>query len=264
MKLTLDKSLIAPLVISLTSLIIGSMFFMSSWEYSEQWHEVLFAAYGVLSLSLFIAFRFKYKQIMIFLIMSMIAILFYSNLKFDWRKEYIVASKSGVYFTMDPYIERYPLFEEHIFSWALDVPHWVDFNDECVAPALKRQGVSRTCKSVQLIENKYGFNVEDLINTHYRHMKSTAKSLESGRIKTKGHLLGCIKEKKCAAIPLLPASVDVENFDTKSNDYITIRTQFWSLINDDEISPENCEFMTLCRAMRNIGTIAIKKPNNDI
>lgn len=264
MKLLLDKQLIFSLVISISALIVGSIFFISSWRYSEQWHEILFAGYAIASLALFIALRFKYKQTVTFLIMFMIATLFYSNLKFNWRKEYIIASQSEIYFTMDPYIERYPLFEEHVFPWLLGVPHWIDFNDECVTPALKGESVNRTCRSVQLIENKYGFNVQDLINTHYRKMQNTAKSLEKGRIKTKAHLLNCIKAKNCTTIPLLPAGVDVENFDEESNDYATIRTQFWSLINDKKISPENCEFMTLCRAMRNIGAIAIKKPNGDI
>lgn len=260
----LDKQLVLPLIASASVLTFGSIFFISSWQYSEQWHEILFSAFIVLSLILFVTLRFKYKQLVMLVLMCLISILLYANLKFDWRKEYVLASNSGVHFAMGEYIDRYPLFEEHILPSLFNSPRWVDFNDDCLTPALKHIPANRSCKSIQLIERKYGFNVQTLINRQYKKMKDTASSLEKGKIKRKEQLLSCIKEKKCAKIPLLPAGVDIEKFDEKSDDYLTIRTQFWSLINERKISPENCEFMTLCRAMRDLEAIAIKKPNTNI
>jgi hypothetical protein len=264
MKFMLDKQFVLPLIASASALTFGSIFFISSWQYSEQWHEVLFSAFIVSSLILFVALRFKYKQLIMLIVMCLISILFYANLKFDWRKEYVLASNSGVHFAMGEYIDRYPLFEEHILPSLFNSPRWVDFNDDCLTPVLKHTPASRSCKSIQLIERKYGFNVQTLINRHYKKMKNTATGLEKGRIKNKEQLLSCIQEKKCVQIPLLPAGVNLEKFDAKSDDYLTIRTQFWSIINERKISPDNCEFMTLCRAMRDLGVVAIKKPNTDI
>lgn len=261
MSITLDKALFSSILISASVLIAGCVFFISSWAYSEQWHEILFSVYAACSAGLFFTLRSKYKQLTIFLALILIFTVAYANLKFEWRKEYIMASKSNVRFELDPYIERYPLFEEHILPSLFGVPQWINFNDDCLRPILKQKPANRSCRSVKLIENRYGFNVEELINMHYKKMQNTAQNLERGKIKNKKQLITCLHSKKCARIPLLPAGVQVEEINEESEDYIDVRRQFWSLINENEISPANCEFMDLCRAMRDIGVIGIKKPN---
>jgi hypothetical protein len=92
-------------------------------------------------------------------------------------------------------------------------------------------------------------------------MKRTAQRIQDGNLKTKKAYQQCLTNKTCAIIPLLPANVDAEQIEQQSTDHIKTRRMFWSLINDTQISPEICEFIDLCRALRNSGVTPIPKPD---
>jgi len=181
---------------------------------------------------------------------------YYINAKFEWRENYILRSESSDRFLLSPYIENYPTYEEYAFSWFFDKPRYIDFHDECFLPALNDRDVNPDCKSTGLIERNYRIDVRDMIDTYYGKMRRTAQQIKSGSLNTREKLSKCLNERRCVPIALLPDNA--QNINRDSLDHFQIRQQFWSLINDRQISKENCDFMDLCRAMTNIDVITIE------
>ena len=243
----------ASLIIALSVLGYCLYNFLTQWQYSEAGHEYFLIASVVLSIFVFFALRISRIGLAVFLVICIAAVNFYANKKFEWRENYIENAKSGQYFAFEDYIETYPTFEETKFSWATNTPKWVAFSEECYQPLLNgtaqngKNPIGRNCKSSALIFDFYGIDIRGLINNHYRKMQYTATQLEKGRLARKINFEQCIQNKQCAMIPLLPASA--ENITQQSDEYLDIRRQFWSLINDKKMSPENCGFFDLCRTM---------------
>jgi hypothetical protein len=161
-------------------------------------------------------------------------------------------------------VERYPTFEEHTFAWLLDEPRWVDFAEQCYRPLLNasnmqdaKESINRHCRNEASIRDFYKVDVSDIINDYYRRMVNTAKQIEKERFRTKAQFEQCIKDKKCAMIPLLPEGVEVR---ATSDDYMDIRNQFWSLINDKTMSQENCDYFEFCRVMSDADIYKIPEP----
>jgi len=261
------KSLISSMPVSLSIglavLGYGLYSFLTQWQYSEAGHEMLLITYLVGAVLVFFALRFSKIGIAVALIICLLPITIYANKKFEWRESYIHSAQKGNYFAMERYIDAYPSFEDHYFNWVTGAPKWVEFSSTCYEPLLKsdnlletKKGLNTHCKSASSIQNEYGIDIKTIINDHYRKMQNTAKMLEKGRFKNKRRFEGCINDKKCAMIPLLPAGVEV---DQQSEDYLDIRKQFWSLINDKTISTDNCNFFDFCRVMTNAEIIAFDK-----
>jgi hypothetical protein len=187
-------------------------------------------------------------------------ILFYANLKFDWRKDYV----EGEPFILESYMSEYPTMEQNTFGGLLGEKRWVQFADDCVKPSMGGVAPPPTCRSKQNIIDEYNIDPTDLINNRFKIMKRTAQRIEDGELKTKRAYQQCLMNKTCAIIPLLPANVDPEKIDQQSEDYIETRRMFWSLINDTQISPEICEYIDLCRVLRNSGVVPIEEPDTSI
>jgi len=242
------------LIVSLAILGYGLYNFLTQWQYSENGHEYLLIAYVVGTVLTFLALRLSRLKLA-FTFMAMIAcILLYSNTKFDWRANYINDAEKGRYFEMGQYIDQYPTFEEHTFASITGTPKIVDFNTQCYKPLLSSKNLNATladlnyhCKSSETIRNFYGVDVRNIIQSHYKKMQNTAKQLEKGRLNSKRKFENCIKNKKCVMIPLLPA--EAKDVKQQSEDYIDIRKQFWTLINDKKMSKQNCAFFDFCRVM---------------
>ncbi len=251
-----------PLIASLGVLGYGLYNFLTQWKYSEDGHEYLLIGYVVLTVLIFLTLRLSKFAITGLLFVLLFCTIFYANAKFDWRKSYIVAAEGGKYFALEQYIDAYPTFEQDKFAWLLDEPRWVDFSKECYEPMLNSNNATvmndlgRNCKTVALIQDFYKVDVRDIIRNHYSKMQNTAKQLEKGRFKNKSAFETCIQDKKCTMIPLLPAGVEV---DQQSTDYLDIRRQFWSLINDKKMSVENCNFFEFCRVMTRNEVITLDK-----
>ena len=254
------RELILPFSIFAITLAFGLYFFLSQWNYSEAGHATLLMSYCAVAAGILIALRFSFIKTFVLLLVIVATIITYSGNKFEWRKNYIIASKAGDYFKLEPYIDAYPLYEDYLFSAFNDKPQFVAFNNECFKPSLSKKEVVNTCRSLSLIQDEYNVDVMRLIDNQYYKMKNTAKLIQEGGFTQKIELEQCILDGRCAPIPLLPAHA--KNVSVNDNQYIEIRQQFWSLIEDETISPENCEFMDLCRGMRNINVIAITRPEN--
>jgi len=256
-----DTTYILPTLIGAICFALGSVFFFIQWPYSESGHEIVFAIYSLFCM--ISIFTIRKKKIILSLCVFMIlgASIYYSCEKFQWRKDYITSSQTGDFFLLDPYIEEYPLYEDRVFSAFLNNPKYVAFSDECYKPALNNQTPASNCKSLNLIKSHYNVDVNQMIQDHYTKMQSTARQFEGGRIKDRRQYQNCLKTKRCAKIPLLPAGADIASINPESHDYIDIRRQFWSLLDGNKkITPDICEFMDLCRTMRDINIISIAKP----
>lgn len=244
---SLKGSLGISIIVALIALIYGISFFQSNWAFSEDGHEYLFIGYALISIALFFTVRFSKKALSFFLIVFLALVVFYSGQKFDWRQSYIQAAEAGKFFPLDPYIESYPTYEQHSFAWVTGTPKYVDFVENCYNPMLRDGEEGRNCKTSSLIKEHYDIDVKKIIRDHYKKMQSTASSLEKGRFKTKAQLEKCLQDKKCAKIPLLPP--EAEGIDQQSTEFMDIRLQFWSIVNDKRISEQNCNFFEFCRLM---------------
>lgn len=255
------KILILSIAVSLLCLIGGVAYLLSQWQYYESGQGILLLLYILGCFVLFFALRFvKIMQIAAAVILLGL-IVYYANQKFEWRKSYIDNAIRGNPFVLEEYITAYPSLEEHNFGKFWGAPAWVRFADECVRPALRgMRNVVSTCISDATIQNEYNINVQDVINQYFRKMQSTARRIEEGQLRDKRQYQACLQRKECAFIPLLPADVNPETIDRDSTDYLAIRQAFWSLINDRDITPITCEFMSLCRAMRDISVVNIPRP----
>ena len=251
------------LSIGLAVLAYGLFIFLTQWQYSEPGHETMLIGYLVGSVAIFFALRFSKLAIAVVIGVCLFLVTLYAGQKFEWRKTYIQNAQNGNYFALEQYIDTYPSYEDHHFSWITNAPKWVDFSSDCYEPLLKSDDLSETkkslnthCLSAESILSSYNIDVKTMINDHYRKMQNTAKMLEKGRLKNKRRFEGCINDKKCVMIPLLPAGTNVEQ---QSEDYLDIRKQFWSLINDKKMSQANCDFFDLCRVMTGAEIIPFDK-----
>lgn len=245
--------MIISLGLSIGLLLYGLNYFRAEWMYSEIGHGYLAIGIIVTCVLIFLTLRLSKIMPAILLLAVYATIITYSTQKFEWRKDYIQSAERGKFFALEAYIDKYPTFEEHTFSSFMDTPKWVEFSKECYEPLLGDSTIadlSNKCRNETTIRENYNVNVSDMINDYYRRMANTAKQIEKQRFKTKVQFENCIQTKKCAMIPLLPEGAEV---DATSNDYIDIRDQFWSLINDKTMSATNCNFFDLCRVMTKAG-----------
>ncbi|PCI01144.1 MAG: hypothetical protein COB76_01980 [Alphaproteobacteria bacterium] len=254
------KTLIVSLAISLIVLFSGLVHMLGQWNYYEEGHGILAIVFAIACFALFFSLRFADITKIISAVILLGLVIFYANQKFEWRKSYIDDSNNGKPFILSPYITTYPTLEERHFGSLLGVPSWVQFAEECIEPSLKGNKAARDCKSSSSINDTYGIDALKLVNTHFTRMKRTAQKIEGGQMKSKRQYQRCLVNKTCAIIPLLPAHVEAEDIDRQSQDHIATRTMFWSLVNDPKISPEICEFMDLCRALRDLDVMPIEKP----
>jgi hypothetical protein len=257
-----DTSFVLPAIIGTGLFAVGSIYFLTQWPYSEGGHGTIFAVFSGLCALLVFIMRHKKIILSLCLLLLIAATIVYAHQKFQWRKGYITVSQDGDHFALELYIDQYPLYEDHIFADFLDKPKYVSFSDECYKPALNGQTPDRKCRSLNLIENNYNVNVNEIIQNYYRKMQATAQQFEKGRIKDRRQYESCLRRKDCAIIPLLPSGTDVSAINADSQDHIDIRRKFWSLLDKDnrQISPELCEFVEFCRVMRDMNVVMISKP----
>lgn len=255
------KILLISIAVSMLALILGAIQLLGQWEYYEEGQGILLGIYAFGCFILFFALRFTKVSQIVASVALLGLILFYANVKFDWRKTYIDNAQNGNPFILEPYITQYPTLEENTFGFLWNEPQWVAFANTCVKPAIAGAPVEKVCRSNQSINDEFDINPTTLINTHYKKMQRTAQRIQDGDLKTKNAYQRCLMNKTCAIIPLLPVGVDAEKIDQQSTDHLKTRRMFWSLINDKEISPEICEYIDLCRGLRDIGVMPIIKPD---
>jgi hypothetical protein len=254
------KILILSIVATVVVLFGGLYNLLTQWNYYEDGQDIIAVLYAVGCVGLFFAFRFMNPARIILIILILSMIQFYAQQKFDWRAAYIDSSKTESGFVLDQYIKEYPTYEQHVFGAFWGAPKYVDFAEECIEPTLRGVNAQRECKSSNAISNEYNINAKEMVDEHFQKMKRTAQRIEGGQMKSKRQYEACLVNKTCAIIPLLPANVDADSISRQSEDHIATRRMFWSLVNGNQITPELCEFMDLCRALRDLDVIPIEEP----
>ena len=263
MSIRKNPQLLVALAVSLLTLIVAMAQIFTQWPYSEAGHGYivigLLAECGILFALVF--FKRYVPAFVIF--MLIVSTVIYANIKFEWRRDYITSAQRGDYFVLSPYIDSYPTFEEHVLADFMDKPRWIAFANDCVNPGLKGEPVSAKCRTQSSIQTNYNVNVMQLINAHHAKMRRTAERVQQGEFNTKQAFSGCLKSKQCAMIPLLPESVNMDQFDEKSDQYIDIRRSFWTLVNTDQLTPGICDFFDLCKAMKSSGVVTVEMPTEE-
>lgn len=236
------------ILVTLAALVAGLGVFYARYAYAEPGHNYLSIAYLVGCIILFFSIRLWNIPLLLGALVLMTGTQIYAGNKFDWRQNYIELANMGQPFFLEEFIDHYPTYEEHVFTF-LKAPDWVGFNDTCVQPALHNQVILPRCASIELISRYYNIDISEVMMAYFARMKNTAKMVESGQMKKRSQYAQCIADKSCATIPLLPKGVDAEKLDPSSRDYIGVRQAFWSLINDKKMSAEVCSLTPLCRAL---------------
>jgi hypothetical protein len=253
------KRIITPaFYVGLAFAIGGSVFFLFQWDFSEGGHAVLFFIYITGCLVLIPALRFARPLLSGIIIVILLAILAYSFAKFDWRRDYIEQTNLGNFPAIDRHINRYPTFEEHHLAPFIGSPRWIDFSRECFQPALENRPMAENCHSAKLILDYYNIDINDVIQTHYNKMRKTAQMLQNGQFTNENVYRTCLETKNCAFIPLLPPDANIDTITPRSEEYIEVRRQFWSIIKNNSIRPEVCNFVDLCRVMRDANVITLR------
>ncbi len=249
-----NKSFTAAIVAGLVGA-IGLFFFVKDWAYFEAGQMLLIVVFIVLAAGVFFSLRSVRTGTAILLIMLAIVTIFFSQQKYAWRKAYMLSAKSGNPFIFEPYIDSYPSYEQYILAPILKRPDWVRYERECAEPLAQDLKPPASCKSLTQIKAVYNIDMNKVMQDYRARMSQTAKRVQKGQIKKKNQYQACIATKQCAEIPLLPPDVDADKIDPNSTDYLEVRRPFWQLINNNDISPEICNFMTLCRILLQSGAM---------
>lgn len=235
----------------------GIYFFVRDWAYFEVGQLVLIGIFLVsLVLLYFCIVKFRMLSAF-FLVMLCMALIFASQEKYQWRREYITSGMAGKPFLLEAYIDHYPPLEEYLAAPYLEIPDWVRFSHDCIEPVVNNLQPGMNCTTTSRIKEAYNIDVRKVLRDYKARMAQTALRIERGQIAQKKRYERCIAEKQCAEVPLLPARVDPASVDPKSQDYIEIRRPFWQLINTkpDELTVDICEYMLLCRVLTRVGAL---------
>lgn len=182
--------------------------------------------------------------------------LYAAQAKFEWRKDYI---QEG--FPLDFYIEDYPSYEDYMLAPITGKTDWIRFYDECVKPVENNKNPAPTCTSLGLIQSTYNIDMRKVMRWHFSLMKQTATRIvkdQSGTF-TRERYRRCIEQRACAPVPLLPKGVDPKQIDPQSKRYIETRRIFWSIVDKEEITPQICDHMKICRILKKLGAVDPEK-----
>ena len=112
------------------------------------------------------------------------------------------------------------------------------------------------CRSKADIKTAWEIDIDQLIEQRRALMVSTVRRMVSGELTKRDIYESCIIAGECAPVPLLPDHIDAAAI-ASSTDYLDTRKAFWQLAEDSPLTPEICNFMDICRAMRTAGVVTV-------
>ncbi len=249
------KQVFVPAALSFLMVVIGLYFFVRDWSFFEVGQFVIIGLY-LLFVGLFYWSLSKFRLFAAFLMLALcVGLIFASQQKFQWRKDYVYGIQTGNPFPLEAYIEKYPPYEEYLLAPYLKTPDWVRFNRDCVEPVLNDLAAPPVCSSMPRILTEYNIDVQKELRSYRSRMASTAKRIERGQIRQKKQYEDCIAKKQCAEVPLLPKHIDPETLDPGSKAHLEIRQTFWQLLESRELTPSICGYILLCRVMNRTGAV---------
>ncbi len=249
------------LAVSLGFIILGMVIFLQNIAHAETGTGWLAMGYVITCFFLFFVLRLRMLVLTILCVSAAFALQTYAYKKFEWRGEYIQNAQAGEPFMAEAYIDHYPTYEEQIKARIFKEPNWVDFTNQCLWPLSKSMKPDVRCSNPNLVSTYYNIDLSGALIAQFDKMKETARRIEAGDLKTKAELQQCIADKQCALVPLLPPNVDATKIAPTSVEYMAIRKAFWSVMNDNRIRPEVCEYMLLCKAMVQLNLLDAADPD---
>ena len=241
------------------ALLIGLIFFLSHWGHAEKGHGFLLSVYICLCLLLGYSLQTLKPLITTFCVIAILVTIGFSSLKFHWREGILIQSHRDEAPAIDRYVSDYPTYEDTLFAPLTGAPQWYDFSEECLEPALSYLPMAENCHSQNRIADRYNINIITVIQNYYSLMRQTAQAIADDKIKTVEDYRSCLNLKHCAFLPLLPARTLTGGISSATdNHYQTVRNQFESILKHSSVQPETCDFMDLCRIMRDANIITIR------
>lgn len=236
---------------------VGGFYFMKGYAYLDIGHLVIVPVFFMALSGVFFSLRKYNLGGGIIFVLCVVASVYVFSKKTEWQADYVKATRSGTQpYVFEPYVERYPLWEEYMLADLIKKPNWVKFNNECARPALENKAVDGSCKSLEAIAKNYNIDMRATLQEYLKRMQYTAEQIQKNKINTVKKYQTCLETKKCAEVPLLPDKIDPDDVDPQSLDYIEVRRPFWQLVNSKEITPEICGYMVLCNVLMKTGAVA--------
>lgn len=246
-----DRNFIIASVTTLLFLMIGLVLFFSDFQYYEkgQFTYLIIFMMGLL-VFFFSAFRMMIPLILLG-VLIMCSALFVSSLKYDWRKDYIENSRSGLPFAAEAYVDKYPTFEQQLKIEHMDQgSDWVNFAKDCIdVNVVEKEDINPRCSSLNAISTNYRIDALSVLKEQFKKMRDTAKMVEENKFKNRARYITCVNSKQCAVIPMLPGNIKSEDIDPRSYQYIDIRRAFWQLVDELPVDPALCSFDKMCKAL---------------
>lgn len=227
--------------------------YATSIAYADDGHVYFAPAFLVLLIAAVFLLRSGGALLSGLAVIACVSSMFCIYQKINWQKNYDALQRSGTPFIYHSYIDRYPYWEEYMFPSIMKKPDWIRFTEDCTDPILAGREVGPHCSSLADIRSKYYIDARTIMYSYFRRMQQTAKRIDRKEIETLPQYQVCIDRKRCAEVPLLPDGVRAAAVDRQSEDYLDIRKPFWHLVDKQEITPEVCDFMTLCKVLFTTG-----------
>lgn len=243
--------------LSVVILAIGLFIFASNTDNREEFHGWYLLAFFVFTMGFGVTFGLKKFIPAVLCVIVAAAIIGVSMVKFDHRAKLVaLATTPGNQSLLGDYVDRLPAWEYEILN-INDEPKWVKFDTECYRPMMAKNAgsVADTCKTKESIQSTYNINLLSIINSRYTLMRSTAQKINDKTLADKAGYEACVASRGCAEVPMLPPDANVAELTNASPEYRQIRNAFWQLIDNEKMDASLCEYISLCKAMFDVGAV---------
>jgi hypothetical protein len=179
-------------------------------------------------------------------------VLILSVIKISWQNKQFERQEPFIFYE---HVEKFPTWEGYLLAPVLKSPNWLLFAKECGYPVIQKKPFNTACASMASIQGRYNINAMQEINDYHGRMQRTAMTIEK-----RGSMNGvayreCILKKECAEIPLLPNDVNPDEIQPGDDRYNHISRPYWDLVEKKPLTPELCDYITLCRVLRQTGAM---------
>ncbi len=214
---------------------------------------ILFYGFSVGGIFLFTK-KSKIPQVVISFVVAMIMIAVV-NVKIGWSNDYYSRTEP---FIFSDHIDEYPTWERQFMISMTGQPDWVNFAKGCADSGAKGKRLADVCADKKLIRKKYNINIDEELNAYLKRMQYTVVLINKYGEMPKRKYISCIKKRDCAEIPLLSNPEEYpEEIEPTEGQAAAISRAYWALVEKSPLTPELCEYITLCKVMRKTGAVQL-------
>ena len=129
------------------------------------------------------------------------------------------------------------------------------FTRDCVTAVLNGDAIKPSCQSLARIHAKYGVDVHAELNIAQGARVMTARRIARGDITTDRQYKNCVQKGDCVDIPVTGADIDAHNPQARINQAV-----FWHLVNDGNLTANDCAALSICKAAMRLKLITSPPP----